>query len=102
MVRNGADIERVKAAVTAEGANPDLIDDRTPAQRAHDDAYGMPHRVDPQSYYFSLPSAAEIGDPAAFSNDLRGVVARLEPAVATAPPLAINPAPRGRRLIETG
>ncbi len=75
MAARGASPPELAALAQSEGAPGWERDDRTPAQIAHDAAYGMERYVDPKSYGYVLPAGApEIGDPkeaAAFDENLR-------------------------------
>jgi hypothetical protein len=73
LIERGADPERVKAALIADGHDADLLDDRTPAERRHDDTWGVPNAVAPSDYYFALPQ----GVGADFNEDARSLAAGL-------------------------
>ena len=67
---NGADRAKVIAELQAAGVDPGLLDDRTPAQKAHDRAHGMPGFVDPASYSFPL-GHVPVENAAKLNSDVR-------------------------------
>ena len=71
-IATGKDPARVAAALAADGYDPALVDQRTPAQKSVDAEFGIEHRADPSAMFFLIPSGTvEPGSVAAFNTDLR-------------------------------
>jgi hypothetical protein len=79
MIANGHDRSRVEAALQADGVDPALLDNRSAAQRAHDNAHRVPDRSDRSALSFQLPSADVVPaeHQAEFGNDVREIVSEL-------------------------
>lgn len=76
MLRGGHEPERVKAALAAEGFDPALLDERTPAQVKHDKEFGIDHRIDGSALFFDIPPGT-VTDAAALNSDLRSLTTDL-------------------------
>lgn len=70
MLRAGRDPERVKAALAAEGFDPALVDERTPAQVKHDREFGIEHRIDGSAIWFEIPPGT-VTDAGKLNSDVR-------------------------------
>ncbi len=74
MAARGASPAELAALAQSDGAPGWERDDRTPAQIAHDAAYGMERYVDPKAYGYVLPASApalDAKEAAAFDEGLR-------------------------------
>jgi hypothetical protein len=77
LLDRGGDPERIRAALAADGVDPDLLDDRSAAEKSHDAAFGFELRADPASFFFTLPRDFDAASKAAFNGDARQLIANL-------------------------